>query len=144
MSNIVSAYDTNSNIVRDEPTHIVERTCFLGSRVGMSNVLVTDVDNTRFGQRNNHAMGTEFTWASTCNGGVAESLGSDCRETGNCDGTCVQFTTKKCMADGVHNLEDGSSLGGTGGMNKDMVLALGIGGGLSFLVAVRSCLTYKH
>lgn len=81
------------------PTHIVERTCFLGSRVGMSNVLVTDVENTGFGQRDNHAVGTEFSWVSTCEGGAAEQLGNDCLETGSCDGTCVHFTAEKCMSD---------------------------------------------
>ncbi|KAL7536692.1 hypothetical protein ACHAXR_007340, partial [Thalassiosira sp. AJA248-18] len=87
------------------PTHIVERTCFLGSHVGMSNVLVTDVANTGFGQRDNHARGTKFTWTSTCEGGAAESFGHECLETGRCDGTCVQFTSEKCMSDRLNSRE---------------------------------------
>ena len=99
--------NTSSNGQDDtfEPTHIVERTCFLGSNVGMSNVLVTDVDNTGFGQRDNHAKGTQFTWVSTCEGGAAEHFGNDCLETGNCDGTCVDFTSEKCLADRVNSRE---------------------------------------
>lgn len=83
----------------EEPTHIVERSCFVGSHVGMSNVLVTDVKNTGFGQRANHARGTEFSWVSKCEGGAAEESGNNCLETGNCDGTCIQFTSEKCQAD---------------------------------------------
>ncbi|EJK74229.1 hypothetical protein THAOC_04107 [Thalassiosira oceanica] len=82
-----------------EPTHLIERSCFLGSNVGLANVLVTDVDNTGFGQRNNFARGTQFTWVSTCEGGAAEQLGNDCLEMGRCDGTCVHFTESGCMAD---------------------------------------------
>ena len=84
------------------PTHIVERSCFLESNVGMSNVLVTDVESAGFGQRDNHASGTEFTWSSTCEGGAAESNGNDCLESGgNCDGTCVSFTSEECLASRV-------------------------------------------
>ena len=85
------------------PTHIVERSCFLESNVGMSNVLVTDVDSARFGQRDNHASGTKFTWSSTCEGGAAESNGNDCLESGGgkCDGTCVRFTIDECLASRV-------------------------------------------
>mmetsp|Transcript_20218 Transcript_20218/g.38120 ORF Transcript_20218/g.38120 Transcript_20218/m.38120 type:complete len:694 (+) Transcript_20218:63-2144(+) len=82
-----------------EPTHIVERSCFVGSHVGMSNVLVTDVEDTGFGQRDNHATGTDFTWVSDCEGGAAEQYGNDCLETGRCDGTCIQFTSATCMAE---------------------------------------------
>ena len=71
------------------PTHIIEHSCFLKSNVGMSNVLVTDAESAGCGQRDNHASGTKFTWASTCEGGVAESNGDDCLETGNCDGICA-------------------------------------------------------
>ena len=39
------------------PTHVVQRTCFVNSNVGMSNVLVTDVESTTFGQSDNHASG---------------------------------------------------------------------------------------
>jgi len=92
-------------VARVEATHIVERTCFLGMRVGMSNVLVTDVDHAGFGQRDNHATGTQFTWVSSCEGGAAEKTGNDCLETGNCDGTCVQFTSEKCMAEGMESRE---------------------------------------
>ena len=69
---------TTSNIDSVMPTHIVERSCFLESNVGMSNVLVTDVDSARFGQRDNHASGTKFTWSSKCEGGAAKSNGNDC------------------------------------------------------------------
>jgi hypothetical protein len=92
---------TTSSIESAMPTHIIERSCFLKSNVGVSNVLVTDADSAGFGQRDNHASGTEFTWASTCEGGVAESNGGDCLETGNCDGTCISFTSKECLASGV-------------------------------------------
>eukprot|EP00579_Thalassiosira_antarctica_P018956 CAMPEP_0201952162 /NCGR_PEP_ID=MMETSP0904-20121228/974_1 /ASSEMBLY_ACC=CAM_ASM_000553 /TAXON_ID=420261 /ORGANISM="Thalassiosira antarctica, Strain CCMP982" /LENGTH=182 /DNA_ID=CAMNT_0048495777 /DNA_START=153 /DNA_END=697 /DNA_ORIENTATION=- len=95
----------SGEVVGVEPTHIVERTCFLGSQVGMSNVLVTDVENTGFGQQDNHAKGTEFTWVSTCEGGAAEQFGNDCLETGSCDGTCIQFTSEKCLADRVNSRE---------------------------------------
>jgi len=88
-----------------EPGHIIERSCFLGSNVGMSNVLVTDVENTGFGQSDNHATGTQFTWASTCEGSAAEQYGNDCLDSGNCDGTCVAFTSEKCLADRVNTRE---------------------------------------
>lgn len=100
-----SASAANVGEMDVEPTHIVERTCFLGSKVGMSNVLVTDVENTGFGQRDNHATGTEFSWVSTCEGGAAEQFGNDCLESGNCDGTCVQFTSEKCMSSHVNSRE---------------------------------------
>ena len=94
---------TTSNIESVMPTHIVERSCFLKSNVGMSNVLVTDVDSARFGQRDNHASNTKFTWSSTCEGGAAESNGNDCLESGGgkCDGTCVRFTSEECLASRV-------------------------------------------
>mmetsp|Transcript_19093 Transcript_19093/g.41597 ORF Transcript_19093/g.41597 Transcript_19093/m.41597 type:complete len:720 (+) Transcript_19093:56-2215(+) len=91
--------------VAAEPTHIVERSCFVGSHVGMSNVLVTDVEDTGFGQRDNHARGTEFTWVSDCEGGAAEQFGHDCLETGRCDGTCIQFTSEKCMSERADSRE---------------------------------------
>ena len=80
------------------PTHIVERTCFLGSTVGISNVLVTNADSVGFGQRDNHVVGTTFVWASTCDGAAAEEFGDDCLSTGDCDGTCVGFTSPECLA----------------------------------------------
>lgn len=92
---------TTSNGELVMPMHIVERSCFLSSNVGMSNVLVTDAESAGFGQRHNHAAGTMFTWASTCEGGVAEENGDDCLETGNCDGTCVGFTSAECLASRV-------------------------------------------
>ncbi|EED90812.1 predicted protein [Thalassiosira pseudonana CCMP1335] len=96
---ILASPEGSSASVDGEPTHLVEQSCFLGSKVGISNILVTDVENTGFGQRDNHATGTEFTWVSTCEGGAAEKNGNDCLETGVCYGTCVQFTSEKCMAD---------------------------------------------
>jgi len=97
-----TAITTSNNIKSVMPTHIVERSCFLESNVGMSNVLVTDVESAGFGQRDNHASGTEFTWSSTCEGGAAESNGNDCLESGgNCDGTCVSFTSEECLASRV-------------------------------------------
>ena len=91
---------TNTNGEEEpQPTHIVERSCFMGSNVGMANVLVTDVANTGFGQRDNHAKGTAFTWASSCEGSAAEKNGDDCLESGLCDGTCIQFTAEACLAD---------------------------------------------
>lgn len=95
----VVATNVDGAVAAVKPTHIVERTCFFGSHVGMSNVLVTDVENAGFAQRDNHATGTEFTWVSSCEGGAAEKLGNDCLETGRCDGTCVQFTSERCLAD---------------------------------------------
>mmetsp|Transcript_9962 Transcript_9962/g.21029 ORF Transcript_9962/g.21029 Transcript_9962/m.21029 type:complete len:203 (+) Transcript_9962:923-1531(+) len=88
-----------NNLGEIEPTHLVERSCFLGSQVGMSNVLATDVATTGFGQRNNHATGTSFSWISSCEGGAAEQDGEECLESGMCDGTCIQFTEGKCLAD---------------------------------------------
>lgn len=108
VSTVIMASPKGSKLLAtkgNEPTHIVERTCFLGSNVGMSNVLVTDVENTGFGQRDNHAKGTKFTWVSKCEGGAAERLGNDCLETGNCDGTCVEFTSERCAADGADSRE---------------------------------------
>ena len=102
------------------PTHLLERSCFLGSRVGMSNVLVTDVENTGFGQRDNHATGTEFTWVSDCQGGAAEKLGNDCLEKGLCDGTCVEFTAERCLA-----AKMSSSLGMSSGASIKSVWAFG-------------------
>ena len=88
-----------------EPTHLIERSCFLGSNVGLANVLVTDVDNTGFGQRNNYARGTQFTWVSSCEGGAAEQLGNDCLKMARCDGTCVHFTESGCKADRAGNAD---------------------------------------
>ncbi|KAL7503673.1 hypothetical protein ACHAXN_003157 [Cyclotella atomus] len=85
----------------ESPDHLVERSCFIGSKVGMSNVLVTDIINTGFGQRDNHATGTEFSWDSKCEGAAAEELGEDCLETGECDGTCVIFDSEKCLAENL-------------------------------------------
>ena len=65
----------------------------------MSNVLVTDVEATGFGQRMNHATGTEFSWISECEGAAAESRGHECLEGGTCDGTCVRFDSVECLAD---------------------------------------------
>ena len=96
---------TNGKVVAIKATHIVKQTCFLGSHVGMSNVLVTDLENTGFVQRDNHAKGTKFTWVSTCEGGAAEQLGNDCLETGRCNGTCVIFTSERCMADRANSRE---------------------------------------
>ncbi len=65
------------------PTHIVERSCFLGSRVGMSNVLATSMESVGFGQHNNLVAGTVFTWASTCKGVAAKEFGDNCLEKGD-------------------------------------------------------------
>ncbi len=51
--------------------------------------------------RNNHIAGTVFTWASTCKGAAAEETGNDCLETGDCDGTCVEFTSGERLASRV-------------------------------------------
>jgi hypothetical protein len=90
-----------SRVKSVEPTHIVELSCFLGSKVGMSNVLATSSEAVGFGQRDNHVAGTVFTWASTCEGAAAEETGDDCLETGDCDGTCVEFTRGECLASRV-------------------------------------------
>lgn len=102
VSTVIMASPKGTSQTKDassEPSHLIERSCFLGSNVGLANVLVTDVDNTGFGQRNNYARGTQFTWVSTCEGGAAEQLGNDCLEMGRCDGTCVHFTESGCRAD---------------------------------------------
>jgi hypothetical protein len=91
-SNIASAMDAS---------HIVERSCFLGSHVGMSNVLVTDATDLGFTQRENHGRGTVYTWASKCEDGAAEKVGNDCMTNDNCVGMCVPFTSEECMADRV-------------------------------------------
>ena len=51
--------------------------------------------------RDNHIVGTVFTWASTCEGAAAEETGDDCLETGDCDGTCVEFTSGERLASRV-------------------------------------------
>ncbi|KAL3804647.1 hypothetical protein HJC23_008462 [Cyclotella cryptica] len=122
-----SPVDSKPKITDDPPTHLVERCCFLGSKVGMSNVLVTDVVNTGFGQRDNHATGTVFSWDSQCQGGAAEKSGEDCLESGVCDGTCVEFTAERCLAENVDisNQQDfGKLFQWSGG--------IGIGGGVGF------------
>eukprot|EP00574_Skeletonema_japonicum_P005943 CAMPEP_0201714978 /NCGR_PEP_ID=MMETSP0593-20130828/1241_1 /ASSEMBLY_ACC=CAM_ASM_000672 /TAXON_ID=267983 /ORGANISM="Skeletonema japonicum, Strain CCMP2506" /LENGTH=618 /DNA_ID=CAMNT_0048204321 /DNA_START=89 /DNA_END=1942 /DNA_ORIENTATION=- len=96
---IVLASPEGSKRTSSTPTHLVEQTCFLGSNVGMSNVLATDVEATGFGQRENHAAGTQFSWVSNCEGAAAESLGHECLESGKCDGTCVRFDSEQCLAD---------------------------------------------
>jgi hypothetical protein len=95
----------------ESPDHLVERSCFIGSKVGISNVLVTDLINTGFGQRDNHATGTEFSWDSKCEGAAAEELGEDCLETGECDGTCVIFSSEKCLAEN-HDESNQQDFGG--------------------------------
>jgi hypothetical protein len=82
-----------------DAAHIVKRSCFLGSHVGMSNVLVTDATDSGFTQRDNHARGTEYTWASKCEDGAAEKVGNDCMTNANCIGKCVPFTSEECVAD---------------------------------------------
>jgi hypothetical protein len=113
------------------PTHIVERTCFLGSSVGISNVLATSTDSVGFGQRDNHVVGTTFDWASTCDGAAAEEFGDDCLATGDCDGTCVGFTSPECLASriksGGHDQYSNAG-GGLGGYFG--------GGGLGALLGV--------
>jgi hypothetical protein len=99
VATIILASPEGSKPISSNPTHLVEQTCFLGSSVGMSNVLVTDVDLTGFGQRENHAAGTQFSWVSKCEGAAAETNGHDCLEGGKCDGTCVRFESEKCLAD---------------------------------------------
>ncbi len=96
---IILASPEGSKSVSSNPTHLIEQTCFLGSSVGMSNVLVTDVDTTGFGQRDNHAAGTQFSWASNCEGAAAEKYGHECLKSGKCDGTCVRFQSEQCLAD---------------------------------------------
>ena len=44
-------------------------------------------------------------WVQTCEGGATEQFGNDCLESGNCDGTCVQFTSEKCMSSRVNSRE---------------------------------------
>ena len=95
----------------ESPDHLVERSCFLGSKVGISNVLVTDVINTGFGQRDNHAIGTEFSWDSTCQGAAAEGNDEDCLENGTCDGTCVEFSSERCLAEN-HDESNQQDFGG--------------------------------
>ena len=65
----------------------------------MSNVLATSVAHAAFGQRENHATGTSFTWISDCEGTAVESKGHECLETGVCDETCVRFDAWVCLAD---------------------------------------------
>ena len=103
-----SPVDSKPVATDEAPTHLVEKSCFLGSKVGMSNVLVTDMENTGFGQRDNHATGTEFSWESKCQGTAAEESGEDCLERGVCDGTCVEFTADRCLAENMDesNQED--------------------------------------
>ena len=103
-----------------EPTHIVERSCFLGSKVGVSNVLATSTERVAFGQRDNHVSGTSFTWASTCEGAAAEKFGDDCLEGGDCDGTCVTFDGGECLASrvrsgGIDRHSNAAAGGGRGG-----------------------------
>ncbi|KAL7548551.1 hypothetical protein ACHAWF_011839 [Thalassiosira exigua] len=109
---------------RPAPTHIVERSCFLGSKVGMSNVLVTDADKAGFGQRDNYATGTEFAWVSECEGGAAEKAGNDCLEArGGCDGTCVEFTSARCQAEGANGREYEMLLNGAGRITSNWDLS---------------------
>ncbi len=89
---------TASRVKSVEPTQIVELSCFLRSKVGMSNVLATSLEAVGFGQCDNHVAGTVFTWALMCKGAAAEEIGDNCLETGNCDGTCVDFTRGECLA----------------------------------------------
>ena len=102
-----------------EPTHIVARSCFLGSKVGMSNVLATSTESVGFGQRDNHVAGTSFTWASTCEGAAAEEFGENCLERGECDGTCVAFASGECLASRVRSggidRHSSAAAGGPGG-----------------------------
>ncbi|KAL7456314.1 hypothetical protein ACHAWC_007845, partial [Mediolabrus comicus] len=99
VATIILASPKGSTPVSSNPTHLIEQSCFLGSSVGMSNVLVTDVETTGFGQRDNHAAGTQFSWVSNCEGAAAEKYGHECLESGKCDGTCVKFTSETCQAD---------------------------------------------
>ncbi|KAL9181772.1 hypothetical protein ACHAXT_012115 [Thalassiosira profunda] len=118
------------------PTHIVERSCFLSSKVGMSNVLVTDIDAAGFGQRDNHASGTEFSWVSSCEGAAAEGAGHDCVENGNCDGTCVAFDTGKCEADGANGREYEMMWNGGGASDARGVWGLGMTVGLALVLGL--------
>ena len=95
----------------ESPNHLVERSCFIGSNVGMSNVLVTDIVNAGFGQRDNHATGSIFSWDSDCEGAAAEKNGEDCLESGVCDGTCVAFTSGRCMSE-IHDESNQQDFGG--------------------------------
>ena len=103
------------------PDHLVEKSCFIGSKVGMSNVLVTEIVNTGFGQRDNHATGTEFSWDSKCEGAAAEENGEDCLQTGICDGTCVEFISERCLSE-IHDESNQQSIAGmfmwNGGIRK--------------------------
>lgn len=99
VATIILASPEGSKPISSDPTHIIEQTCFLGSSVGMSNVLVTNVETTGFGQRENHATGTQFSWLSNCEGAAAEKYGHECLESRKCDGTCVGFESEKCLAD---------------------------------------------
>ena len=98
---ITTAAATASRVKSVEPTHIVNLSCFLGSKVGMSKVLATSLEAVGFSQRDNHVAGTIFTWASTCEGAAAKETGDDCLETGDCDGTCVKFMRGECLASRV-------------------------------------------
>mmetsp|Transcript_4555 Transcript_4555/g.6628 ORF Transcript_4555/g.6628 Transcript_4555/m.6628 type:complete len:611 (+) Transcript_4555:121-1953(+) len=109
VATIILASPEGSKPVSSNPTHIIEQTCFLGSSVGMSNVLVTDVDTTGFGQRENHAAGTQFSWVSNCEGAAAEKHGHECLESGKCDGTCVRFESEQCLADMTKTHHSGAS-----------------------------------
>eukprot|EP00985_Skeletonema_marinoi_P021286 scaffold12961_cov145-Skeletonema_marinoi.AAC.10 len=109
VATIILASPEGSKPISSNPTHIIEQTCFLGSSVGMSNVLVTDVDTTGFGQRENHAAGTQFSWVSNCEGAAAEKHGHECLESGKCDGTCVRFESEQCLADMTKTHHSGAS-----------------------------------
>eukprot|EP00956_Cyclotella_meneghiniana_P014687 scaffold22098_cov76-Cyclotella_meneghiniana.AAC.14 len=103
------------------PDHLVEKSCFIGSKVGMSNVLVTDIVNTGFGQRDNHATGTEFSWDSKCEGAATEENGEDCLQTGICDGTCVEFISERCLSE-IHDESNQQSIAGMFMWNGDTFL----------------------
>jgi len=109
VSTIILASPEGSKRISSGPTHLIEQTCFLGSNVGMSNVLATDVETTGFGQRENHAAGTQFSWVSNCEGAAAEAHGHECLETGKCDGTCVRFESEQCLADMTKTHHSGAS-----------------------------------
>lgn len=109
VSTIILASPEGSKRISSGPTHLIEQTCFLGSNVGMSNVLATDVETTGFGQRENHAAGTQFSWVSNCEGAAAEAHGHECLETGRCDGTCVRFDSEQCLADMTKTHHSGAS-----------------------------------
>lgn len=111
VSTIILASPEGSKRISSGPTHLIEQTCFLGSNVGMSNVLATDVETTGFGQRENHAAGTQFSWVSNCEGAAAESRGHECLETGKCDGTCVRFESEQCLADMTKTHHSGARSG---------------------------------